>query len=396
MSAPRKNTRKTPKAAAASYASAALADYLEPRLDAMIDVIRNLVQHESPSDNKQAVDELGQYLADAFRGAGARVTMHWSETHGDHMQADFEGDGDPILLLGHHDTVWDVGTLKTMPFREENGRLLGPGVLDMKTGIAQALFAVDVLRAVRGKLPRAVTVLSVTDEEVGSESSRKITERLARRSKAVFVLEPSFGPDGALKTARKGVGDYIVRVQGRAAHAGLDFSKGANAILELSRQLQKIQKFTDLKGGVSVNPGVIRGGTRTNVVPAEAVCEIDARVTRMPQAAMLDKKFNGLKTADRRCKIAVEGGVNRPPMERTAAVAKLFELAQRLGLEQGLKLKEAFVGGGSDGNFTAAAGIPTLDGLGAVGEGAHATHESVMIDQLVPRTVLLARLIEEV
>jgi glutamate carboxypeptidase len=160
--------------------------------------------------------------------------------------------------------------------------------------------------------------------------------------------------------------------------------------------LQKIEKFTDLKGGVSVNPGVIRGGTRTNVVPAEAVCEIDARVTRMPQAAMLDKKFNGLKTADRRCKIAVEGGVNRPPMERTAAVAKLFELAQRLGLEQGLKLKEAFVGGGSDGNFTAAAGIPTLDGLGAVGEGAHATHESVMIDQLVPRTVLLARLIEEV
>jgi glutamate carboxypeptidase len=240
-----------------------------------------------------------------------------------------------------------------------------------------------------------VTVLSVTDEEVGSESSRKVTARLARQSKAVFVLEPSFGPQGALKTARKGVGDYIVRVQGKAAHAGLDFRKGANAILEMSRQLQKIEKFTDLKSGVSVNPGVIRGGTRTNVVPAEAVCEIDARVTRQAQAAMLDKKFAGLKALDRRCKIAVEGGINRPPMERTAAIAKLFKLAQRLGEEQGLKLKEAFVGGGSDGNFTAAAGVATLDGLGAVGQGAHATNESVMIDQLIPRTVLLARLIEE-
>jgi glutamate carboxypeptidase len=393
MSALRK---KTPHTRPAAPASAALVEYLEPRLGAMIEVIRDLVQHESPSNNKHAVDELGQYMADVFRGAGARVTMHWSETHGDHMQAEFEGEGEGVLLLGHHDTVWDLGTLKSMPFRQENGKLHGPGVLDMKTGLAQALFAVDALRAVRGKLPRKVTVLSVTDEEVGSYSSRKITERLAKQSKAVFVLEPSFGPHGALKTSRKGVGDYIVRVVGKAAHAGLDFRKGANAILELSRQLQKIEKFTELKKGVSVNPGVIRGGTRTNVVPAEAVCEIDARVTTQAQAAMLDRKFRKLKTIDRRCQLTVEGEINRPPMERTAAVARLFQLAQRLGLEQGLKLKEAAVGGGSDGNFTSAAGVATLDGLGAVGEGAHAITESIMIDQLIPRTVLLARLIEQV
>ena len=375
--------------------AAALEEYLQPHLGAMINVIRDLVQYESPSNNKHAVDELGQYLADVFRGAKARVTMHWSDKFGDHMQADFDGDGERILLLGHHDTVWDVGTLKTMPFRQENGRLTGPGVLDMKTGIAQALFAIDALRSVRGKLRRPVTVLSVTDEEVGSESSRKITERIAQESKAVFVLEPSFGLQGALKTARKGVGDYTIRVLGKASHAGLDPRKGVSAILELSRQLLKIEKFTDYPSGITINPGVIRGGTRTNVVAAEASCEVDVRISKLSQSAVLEKKFRGLKAIDQRCTVEIEGGINRPPMERTAAVGKLFRLAQRLGDECGLKLKEASVGGGSDGNFTAALGVPTLDGLGAVGEGAHATNESVIVDQLIPRTVLLARLIEE-
>lgn len=375
--------------------SAALTQYLRPHRAAMINVIRDLVQFESPSNNKHAVDELGQYLANVFRGAKARVTMHWSDKFGDHLQADFDGDGDRILLLGHFDTVWDIGTIKTMPFREAAGRLHGPGVLDMKTGIAQALFAIDALRSVRGRLPRAVTVLLVTDEEVGSESSRKVTERIAQECKAVFVLEPSFAMHGALKTARKGVGDYTIRVQGKAAHAGLDPRKGANAILELSRQLLKVEKFTDFKAGITVNPGVIRGGTRTNVVAAEATCDIDARISKLSQSATLERKFRGLKAFDQRCTIEVEGGINRPPMERTAAVAKLFRLAQQIGAESGLQLKEASVGGGSDGNFTAALGVPTLDGLGAVGEGAHATNESVLIDQLIPRTVLLARLIEE-
>lgn len=390
-------SRKTHKGAPASpNRSADLSEYLQPHLGAMVNVIREMVLRESPSHNKQAVDVLGEYLADVFRRAQARVTMHWTETFGDHLQADFEGEGgNRILLLGHYDTVWDVGTLKSMPFREENGKLFGPGVLDMKTGIAQMLFAVDALRVVRGKLPRPITVLLVTDEEVGSESSRKITERVARDCAAVFVLEPSFGPHGALKTARKGVGDYIIRVHGKAAHAGLDPKKGANAILELSKQLLKIEKFSNEAKGITVNPGVIRGGTRTNVVPAEASCEVDARITKRSQGAALDKKFRSLKAVNKNCTIQIEGGINRPPLERTDSVAKLFQLAQEVGAESGLKLREASVGGGSDGNFTAALGIPTLDGLGAVGEGAHAINESVAIDQLIPRTVLLGRLIEE-
>ena len=383
------------KARVADSRSSALVDYLQPHQGAMINLIRDLVQYESPSHNKRAVDELGQYLADVFRGARGRVTMHWTERFGDHLQADFEGEGERVLLLGHHDTVWDVGTLKSMPFRQERGRLFGPGVLDMKSGLVQALFAIDALRAVRGKLPRAITVLSVTDEEVGSESSREITERVAKECAAVLVLEPAFGPHGALKTARKGVGDYTVRVQGKAAHAGLDFKRGANAILELSRQLLKIEKFSDLKSGVTVNPGVIRGGTRRNVVPADATCEVDVRISKLSQSALLEKKFRALKAIDSRCALDVEGGINRPPMERTSAVAKLFKLAQRLGPEVGLNLKEASVGGGSDGNFTAALGVPTLDGLGPVGEGAHASNESVLVDQIIPRTALLARLLEE-
>ncbi len=383
------------KARNAENKSASFVEYLQPHLGAMINLIRDLVQYESPSHSKRSVDELGHYLADVFRGARARVAMHGSDRFGDHVQADFDGEGARVLLLGHHDTVWDVGTLKSMPFRQDNGHLFGPGVLDMKTGLVQALFAIDALRAVRGRLPRPITLLSVTDEEVGSESSRKITERIAQECRAVLVLEPAFGLHGALKTARKGVGDYTIRVQGKSAHAGLDFKRGANAIVELSHQLLKIEKFTDVKSGMTVNPGVIRGGTRTNVVPAEATCEIDIRISKLSQSAMLEKKFRSLHPVDQRCVLEVEGGVNRPPMERTPEIAKLFKLAQRLGPEVGLKLKEAAVGGGSDGNFTAALGVPTLDGLGPVGEGAHAPNESVLIDQLIPRTVLLARLLEE-
>jgi glutamate carboxypeptidase len=393
MNAQAKKARKT---ASPQNESASLNEYLEPHLGAMINVIRDLVLHESPSLNKAAVDRLGDYLAQVFRRARARVTVHPAEKFGNHIQADFQGAGKPILLLGHFDTVWDTGTLQTMPFRQDGGRLHGPGVLDMKTGIAQMLFAIDALRSVRGTLPRAVTVLLVTDEEVGSESSRAITERIAKECAAVLVLEPSFGLNGALKTARKGVGDYTIRVFGKAAHAGLDFAKGASAILELSRQLLTVEKFTNPEKGVTVNPGVIRGGTRTNVIAAEASCDVDVRISEMRQEPALNKMFHGLRPVDRRCRIEIEGGINRPPLERTDAVVTLFKLAQRLGSESRLKLKEAAVGGGSDGNFTAALGIPTLDGMGAVGEGAHAVNESVLVDQLIPRTVLLARLIEEI
>jgi glutamate carboxypeptidase len=366
------------------------------RLPKMIALVRRMVEQESPSFNKPAVDALGRMLAREFEQRGAKLKLHRAASFGDHLQADFAGvrGGQPVMLLGHIDTVYDVGTLSGMPWREERGRLCGPGVLDMKAGIAQMLFAIDVLRAVRGELPRPVRVLLVTDEEVGSASSRAITERLAKQSAAVLVCEPPFGLEGALKTGRKGVGEYTVRVRGVAAHAGLEPEKGQSAIVELARQIVRIATFTEMKRGLTVNPGVLRGGTRTNVVAEHAECEVDVRIAKLADAARVEKKFRSLKPFNRRCQLEVGGGVNRPPMERSKAVAALFKLAQQAGGELGLKLTEVTVGGGSDGNFTAALGIPTLDGLGAVGDGAHARHEFVVTTEISRRTALLARLIE--
>jgi glutamate carboxypeptidase len=366
------------------------------RLPKMIALVRRLVEQESPSFNKPAVDALGRMLAREFEQRGAKVKLHRAASFGDHLQADFAGarGGQPVMLLGHIDTVYDIGTLSGMPWREERGRLCGPGVFDMKTGIAQMLFAIDVLRAVRGELPRPVRVLLVTDEEVGSASSRAITERLAKQSAAVLVCEPPFGLEGALKTGRKGVGEYTVRVRGVAAHAGLEPEKGQSAIVELARQIVRIATFTEMKRGLTVNPGVLRGGTRTNVVAEHAECEVDVRIAKLADAARVEKKFRSLKPFNRRCQLEVSGGVNRPPMERSKAVAALFKLAQQAGGELGLNLTEVTVGGGSDGNFTAALGIPTLDGLGAVGDGAHARHEFVVTTEISRRTALLARLIE--
>jgi glutamate carboxypeptidase len=292
------------------------------------------------------------------------------------------------------DTVWDVGTLKTMPVREKNGRLFGPGVYDMKAGIAQMIFAVDTLRELRGAVPRPVTILLVSDEEVKSASSRAILTKLAKQSAAVFVLEPSAGLQGALKTARKGVGEYKVKVTGRPSHAGLDPQDGHSAIIELARQIGRIAAFNGTRRGTTVNPGIIRGGTRTNVVAAEAEVEVDARIARIADGPRLDRKFRSLRPFDKVCRLEISGGINRPPLERTPAVVGLFRKAQAAARELGFEVDEASVGGGSDGNFTAALGIPTLDGLGAVGEGAHALNESVVISEIPRRTALLARLIE--
>jgi glutamate carboxypeptidase len=376
---------------------AELLRYLGVRQEAIVGAIRRLVEQESPSFDKAAVDRLGEVLAAEFARAGGGVRMHRARHFGDHLQVDFPGAGGrPVLLLGHFDTVWELGTLASMPFRASGGRLWGPGVLDMKAGIAQMLFAVEALREVRGALPCPVTVLLVSDEEVGSESSRAITERLGKRSAAVLVLEPSAGLQGALKTARKGVGNYTLKVLGRASHAGLNPENGASAVLELARQVLEIARFTDLKRGITVNPGTVRGGTRTNVVAAEAVAEVDARVARMSDAKRLDRRFRALRPFNPGCRLEVKGGINRPPLERTRQVAALFALAREAGVELGLELQEASVGGGSDGNFTAALGVPTLDGLGAVGEGAHASNESVLLSELPRRTALLARLIEKI
>ncbi len=358
--------------------------------------IRRLVEQESPSFHKPAVDGFARSLAQILQRMGARVRLHRAKDFGDHLQADFGGvpGRDPVLLLGHMDTVWDVGTIKKMPVRERDGRLYGPGVYDMKAGIAQMIFAVDALRRVKGTLPRPVTIFLSSDEEVKSASSRPIFERLAKQSAAALVLEPSAGPKGALKTARKGVGEYKVKITGCASHAGLDPQNGHSAVVELARQIEHIVQFNDRKRGISVNPGIIRGGTRTNVVAAEAEVEVDARVARLSDAARLDREFHRLRPYDKVCRLEISGGINRPPLERTAAVVGLFRKAEQAARELGFEVDEAAVGGGSDGNFTAALGIPTLDGLGAVGEGAHALTESIVVAELPRRTALLARLVE--
>ena len=362
----------------------------------MVASLRQLVELESPSHDKAALNRLGRHLAAEFEKLGGHPRFHTQNHAGDQLQVDFSGPGKPILILGHMDTVWDMGTLASMPFREAGGRAFGPGSFDMKAGIVQAIYAIRALQELDGRLPRAITVLLVTDEEIGSRSSRPFTEALAKKSAAVLVLEPAQGPKGALKTARKGVGAYHIKVEGREAHSGLDSDKGASAVLELARQLLVIEKFTDRKRGVTVNPGVVRGGTRTNVIAGEAAAEVDARVRSLKDVPYLDKKFRSLKPFDKRCRVLISGGIGRPPLERTKEVVALFTLARQLAQELGWDLEETSVGGGSDGNFTAALGIPTLDGLGAVGEGAHARHESVIIDEMPRRAALLARLVASI
>jgi glutamate carboxypeptidase len=375
--------------------------YFLDRQDQMVKTICELTQIESPSDNKRAVDRVAALIASKFEALGGKVRFHSNNTFGDSLQVDFAAPADssnrkPVLLLGHYDTVYPLGTLANMPCKIENGHLRGPGVLDMKSGIALMLFATEALQQWHGGLTRPVTVFLVSDEEVGSHSSRKITESLAKKSAGVLVLEPAAGVRGAVKTARKGVGEYKLLVEGVAAHAGLDPGKGHSAILELARQIAVIAKLSNLKQGVSVNPGIIQGGTRTNVIAAEASVAIDVRITSAKQAAGLDRKLRSLKPFDNHCKLQVTGGINRLPMERTPGVAALYNKARKIAGTIAWKLEEAAVGGGSDGNFTAGMGIPTLDGMGGVGEGAHALHEYIVISELPRRALLLAEMIESV
>src|SRR5271165_429210 len=362
----------------------------------IIALIGELVECESPSDDAAALERCGELIAEKLAPLGKVKRFK-----GGHLRCEFTLPGprkkEPgqILALGHLDTVWPMGTLAQMKFRQEQGRLWGPGVLDMKAGLAFLVHAVLLLRELDQPVRRKVVLQVNADEETGSETSRPLTEEAARQSAAVLVLEPGTGLEGKLKTARKGVGGYTVTVRGRAAHSGVDFSNGASAIIELARQIERIASFTDLERGLTVNPGVISGGTRVNVIAAEARAEVDIRVARLQDAAALDKKFRALKPFDKRCTITIEGGLNRPPMERSAGIRKLFQTAQKLAVEMGVKLEESATGGGSDGNFTAALGVPTLDGLGAVGEGAHAPNESILVDRIADRTALLAALIQK-
>jgi glutamate carboxypeptidase len=372
--------------------------YFEQQQKRMLETICELVEIESPSDNKPAVDAIASVLAAKFNALGGRTQLHRSSSFGDSLQVDFaapETSRKPVLLLGHYDTVYPAGTLATMPCKIENGKLRGPGVLDMKSGIALILHAIEALQAWHGNLPRPVTVFLVSDEEVGSHSSRRITEALAKNSAGVLVLEPAAGRS-AVKTARKGVGEYTLRAKGIASHAGLDPGKGHSAIVELARQIAVLAKFNNSRQGISVNPGVLSGGTRTNVVAAEASVGIDVRIKSARQAAGIDRRLRSLKPFDKHCKLEISGKINRMPMERTAGVAELYKKARAIAAEMKWKLDEAAVGGGSDGNFTAGIGIPTLDGMGGVGDGAHAIHEFIEIAELPRRALLLTGMIENV
>ncbi len=374
----------------------------------MLQWVKTLVEIESPSENKAAVDQASQQVAAWMRALGGQIRWHRQKNFGDLLEARFAAQPmpksiraqvgraqnrvRPILLLGHLDTVWPMGTLARMPFRKTKGKAFGPGIYDMKAGVVMATMALRLLLEA-GELATPVVLLLNSDEEVGSPCSRAVTEKLAKESSAVFVLEPAQGPQGAYKTARKGVGQYQLHVEGVAAHSGVDFEKGHSAIVELAGLVERVAGFTNLKTGLTMNPGVIAGGTRSNVVAAEATVEVDVRIARRQDAARVERMFRGLRVRDKACRLQVTGGINRPPMERAKSTVKLFQQAQALAAKMGFSLAEASTGGGSDGNFTSALGIPTLDGMGAVGEGAHAARESVEIEQLAYRTALLAAMI---
>jgi glutamate carboxypeptidase len=373
----------------------ALLRHVEKKSGWIRHTLHELVQQESPSEDRQAVNAATSLTEHWAGEQGARIKRHKQREFGDVLELHFgpsRSQQKPVLLLGHLDTVWPIGTLKTMPWSEADGRYWGPGVLDMKAGVVMALAALNALREIKSARP--VILLLNSDEEVGSPISRATTERLALESAAVLVLEPAQGL--AYKTARKGVGNYHVEVTGIGAHSGVDFEKGHSAILELAKLIETISGFTNLARKLTVNCGVIAGGTRSNVVASQAWTDVDVRIAKASDAAYVEKLFRSLKVSDPHCKLTITGGINRPPMERKPGTIALFKKARSLAAELGFALEEAATGGGSDGNFTAALGVPTLDGMGAVGDGAHAAHESVVIEHLVPRTALLAAMIASV
>ncbi|MBI3493638.1 MAG: M20 family metallopeptidase [Acidobacteria bacterium] len=371
-----------------------LRDFCRSERDWLLETIESLVRLESPTIDKAAVDRCGAELAARLDAIGGRVTRLSRPDRGDHLLTEFGCGSSQVLLLGHFDTVWPVGQLDRMPLARSNGRLHGPGVFDMKAGLAIGMLATRALLETGRPLTRRIVMLWTTDEEMGSSTSRAAIEDEARRSDAVFVLEPSL-PGGALKTSRKGCGGYHVVVRGVAAHAGIDPQKGASAVQELAHQILRINALQDLANGISVNVVQISGGLRSNVIPDEARAVVDVRVPTRAAAAAVDAAFRGLRPVDSRTSVEATGGLDRPPLERTAQVERLYKQARELARELGHDLDEGGTGGGSDGNFTAALGIPTLDGLGAIGDGAHAIHEHVDIETLPDRAALIAGLIDQ-
>jgi glutamate carboxypeptidase len=369
---------------------------LKPRLPEMLAVLRQFVTAESPSLEKFPTDYCCGLIAAEWRKHGTQVERLAQVHRGDHLRITYwPGKSRPagqLLVLGHYDTVYSTGSLQKMPFRVSAGKAYGPGTFDMKAGIVQALFALQALRATKAALRKRLVFLWTSDEEIGSESSRKLLETEARRSDAVFVLEPAFGPRGLLKTARKGVGEAELIVHGRASHAGLAPQEGINSIHELAHQLARLEKWNDLRRGVTINAGLVEGGTRTNVIPERARAVLDLRALRVSDMRKLERRLHSLRQIHPGAKLEITGGFDRPPLEHKMSAA-LFARAKSLAAQMNLSLGECTVGGGSDGNFTAAAGVPTLDGLGAVGHGAHSAHEQVLIHTMPARAALLACLL---
>lgn len=370
-----------------------LLEFLERSRDEMVADLRVLVEQESPSGDIAALDSLSDHLAErAAALTGGRVEKIEVPGGARHLRLEVPGQGGrPLLLIGHFDTVWPLGTLESMPFRIEDGRIHGPGAYDMKAGLVQGLWAIRALHDAQRAHPPLVFFMNA-DEETGSHTSRAMIEQEAEAAAVCMVLEPAF--HGALKTARKGVGLFKVEITGRAAHAGSEPWEGASAIAEAARLITILHAQTNRATGTTVNVGRMEGGTRSNVVAASASLDVDLRVSTLAEGERMTHLILGLQAQDSRAHVKTSGGLNRPPLERTDAVVELFASARTLARELGFAVEEAAVGGGSDGNFCAAVNPAVMDGLGAVGDGAHAITEHVELDHLAPRAALLARLLE--
>jgi glutamate carboxypeptidase len=369
---------------------------LKPRLQEMLSTLQQLVLAESPSLEKEPADLCCDLLAAEWHKRGASVERIPQKHRGDQLRITWwpkkSRPTGQFLVLGHYDTVYSSESLAKMPFRVSGGKAYGPGIFDMKAGLVQALFALETLQQTNAPLRHRLVFLCTSDEEIGSDASRKLIESEARRSDAVFVLEPSLGPKGLIKTARKGVGEAELIVHGRASHAGLAPQEGINAIHELARQLQRIQEWNDVRRGVTVNADIIEGGSRVNVIAERARAVLDLRALRVADMYRLERRLRALRPILPGAKLEIRGGFNRAPLERKMSAA-LFAKAKALAAQMGLSLGECTAGGGSDGNLTAALGVPTLDGLGAVGHGAHSQNEHILINTMPARAALLAALL---
>ena len=379
-------------------------DYLKPRLQEIVGLLRVLVECESPTDNKEVIDKLAELMAEKLRAIGAEVETLPQSSAGNHVRAEWDlrapADRPPnrkdgqILLLAHIDTVWPMGQIASNPFRIEEGKAHGPAVLDMKGGIALGYYAIKTLRDLGLGTKLRIVFLLNSDEETQSRSSRDIIEAEARKSNYVFCLEPGGGDKGSIKTFRKGVGTFTLDITGKASHAGNDPEQGISAIQELANQVTKLHSLTDFAKGTTVNVGVVSGGSRPNVIAANATAQVDLRVSSQEEGERVTRAIHALKPTVPGASVKVTGGVDRPVMVRTSQIVALFERARSIASQLGLELDEASVGGGSDANFAAALGIPTIDGLGAAGEGPHALSEYVVLESLPARAALIAELLQ--